>query len=355
MRLRHFWVQKEGNREAEYEDAFQYDLQAGRFAIADGATESSFSREWAQILVEGFMADESWTHIFQQPRSARQWHEVIRKQCLKWLDQLRDQWRERLDELKRARGGQWPWFVENRIREGAVATFCGLLLLPTTPTPAKCCRLCRRSARSATQRYLCLAVGDASLFQLRGDQLVFSFPVKKAADFSNTPPLLCSQSGPAAWPSAPFRWRIRRWKQGDTFLLMTDALAGWFLSEYESGNRPWQEIRRHLLQAEDEPATNPALVGENVPVAAVPDASVYPSHHGPVSIPDPAAGDADDCPEANLEQSAQQQAEITNIGREQPEANPEQPADEIQGSEPVPPGSLATRPYPNPRSDSDPG
>jgi hypothetical protein len=159
--------------------------------------------------------------------------------------------------------------VEDRIREGAVATFCGLVLLPDMQRPIRCCQR-RQPGRSANRRYFCLAVGDACMFHLRDDQLVFSFPVRKAADFSNTPPLLCSQSRPPAWPTAPLRWRIRRWKAGDTFLLMTDALARWFLSEYESSNQPWQEIRSQLLEPDADTPANPAGVGDaDLPAAAV--------------------------------------------------------------------------------------
>jgi hypothetical protein len=276
VRVHHFWVQKEGNSEAEYEDACAH--QACQFAVADGATESSFSREWANILVKGFATDASWTGLFQQARGRSQWRQDIQQQYSRWLEAMRERWRERLGELKSSRGGQWPWFVEDRIREGAVATFCGLVLLPDMQRPIRCCQR-HQPGRSANRRYFCLAVGDACMFHLRDDQLVFSFPVRKAADFSNTPPLLCSQSRPPAWPTAPLRWRIRRWKAGDTFLLMTDALARWFLSEYESGNQPWQEIRRQLLEPDADTPANPAGVGEADPPAAAVHASPEATPH----------------------------------------------------------------------------
>lgn len=48
-----FRLHKRGNAPEEYEDAAAADLPAGRFAVADGATESSFAREWAKILADG--------------------------------------------------------------------------------------------------------------------------------------------------------------------------------------------------------------------------------------------------------------------------------------------------------------
>ena len=47
-----FSVPKFGNTEDEYEDAVAFSLPDQRFAIADGATESSFSDRWAQSLVK---------------------------------------------------------------------------------------------------------------------------------------------------------------------------------------------------------------------------------------------------------------------------------------------------------------
>ena len=48
-------------------------------------------------------------------------------------------------------------------------------------------------------------------------------------------------------------------RSGDHYLLMTDALANWFLRESESGNKPWEEIARVLDGTEPE-AVFPAWV-----------------------------------------------------------------------------------------------
>jgi hypothetical protein len=41
-----------------------------------------------------------------------------------------------------------------------------------------------------------------------------------------------------------------RWHPGDRFLLMTDALAAWFLRQNAAGDRPWEVVDR--LLAEDD-------------------------------------------------------------------------------------------------------
>ena len=40
-------LSKQGNTDAEYEDAWAVDAAAGRFTIADGASETSFAGRWA--------------------------------------------------------------------------------------------------------------------------------------------------------------------------------------------------------------------------------------------------------------------------------------------------------------------
>jgi hypothetical protein len=55
-----FWLPKAGNTLEEYEDAFwprksmDRSLSMFRCAVADGATETSFSRVWAQTLVRAY-------------------------------------------------------------------------------------------------------------------------------------------------------------------------------------------------------------------------------------------------------------------------------------------------------------
>src|SRR5947199_52879 len=50
-----------GHRAEEYEDAHAGDAGAGRFAVADGASETSFAALWARLLAEGFVqAEGDW-------------------------------------------------------------------------------------------------------------------------------------------------------------------------------------------------------------------------------------------------------------------------------------------------------
>ena len=50
------WVPREGNAAADYEDAAAADPGRGCFALADGASASTFTAEWAGALVSDFVS-----------------------------------------------------------------------------------------------------------------------------------------------------------------------------------------------------------------------------------------------------------------------------------------------------------
>jgi hypothetical protein len=183
---------KQGHSADEYEDAFAADPAGGRFAVADGASESSFAGLWARLLVEGF--------VRPSPH---------------WLEAARRAWAAEVD------GRPLAWYGEAKRDEGAFATFLGLLV--------------------EDGRWRALAVGDTCLFQVRQDRLIEAFPVPRAEDFDNRPRLLGSRPAADA-RREPHAEGRGDWQPGDHLLLMTDALAHWFLRGHEAGERPWKEL-----------------------------------------------------------------------------------------------------------------
>src|SRR5207248_1347940 len=144
---------------------------------------------------------------------------------------LRRQWAAEVDGLP------LPWYAELKRELGAFATFLGLAFRPRTPKREACWRA--------------LAVGDCCLFQTRGGGITQAFPLTRSADFGNQPNLLRSRGPVADEPEAPRRRAYGSWQPQDCFLLMTDALAQWFLLRTEQGGDPVAEIR--ALQAETSP------------------------------------------------------------------------------------------------------
>ncbi|MEP7292609.1 MAG: hypothetical protein ABI835_12560, partial [Chloroflexota bacterium] len=112
IRFTAFWLQKAGNIADEYEDAFAptHPLEGSydefRCAVADGATETSFSGLWAQLLVDAFAAE----HLTQlQPDAlmplSERWHDAI---------------------AARTAHKPLPWYAVEKLERGAFSSLLGL-------------------------------------------------------------------------------------------------------------------------------------------------------------------------------------------------------------------------------------
>ena len=222
-----FQLQKGGNKPAEYEDAFwpshlDEDGTTFRFAVADGATETSFAGVWAKLLVRAYAKG-----TLELPTSSDA------------LAVLSERWRSVVGRKP------LPWYAEEKVRLGASATFLGLTLESPAETPG-------------TIRWRATAFGDSCVFQVRGDNLLSGLPVERSADFNNEPPLL--SSGPANNRRLAEHLIVREGeaRPEDAFYLMTDALACWFWASYEKGEWPWQLLRD--LDTSDQACPFPAFI-----------------------------------------------------------------------------------------------
>jgi hypothetical protein len=203
-----FALPKRGNKADEYEDAFAGAPQVGRFAVADGASESSFAALWAKLLVEGYVRRN-------EPVTAANWMEPLQKRWAADVD-VRD----------------LSWYGEEKRREGAFATFLGMAFKPA-------------DEKTGSGRWKAVAVGDSCLFQVRQDHLIAAFPLSRSHDFNQTPALIGSRQSLAKMPKKQ-EWG--KWAPGDRFFLMTDALAQWFLRRNEGKQNPWQSLNRRLAE-----------------------------------------------------------------------------------------------------------
>lgn len=208
-----FWLPKEGSTEEEYEDAFfprhanSLSGERLRFAVADGATEASFSRLWARMLVRAFVR-----HTLDLPPKPDQ------------LSALREQWSESVH------GKALPWYAEEKAASGAFSTLVGIEFTEQTVDSEV-----RRAWRA-------VAAGDSCLFHLRDDRIRTVFPVSESSAFSNSPDLLGTIAGSQVDESRLFLETTGSWARNDRFLLMTDALACWFLKAAEGGAQPWATL-----------------------------------------------------------------------------------------------------------------
>jgi hypothetical protein len=221
IRFWQFQLPKRGERVEDYEDAADCDPARGRFAIADGAAGSSFSALWAKLLVEEFVRTPK-----PQPGP---WAD--------WLPAVQQRWSVAVGH--RASNGPTPWFVQDRIQQGAFAAFLGVVLDEVTTW--------RGGKR---KRWRALAIGDTCLFQVRDNKLVKAVPLSRSKDFGNTPWLVGSRSACDRTLNKQGGVHKGDWRSNDRLWLMTDALSLWFLQQIEAGRKPWKEMDPLLLAPE---------------------------------------------------------------------------------------------------------
>ena len=185
----------------ENEDAFAAVPGRGVFAVADGATQSGFAAQWARLLVDGYTAADA--------RSGD------------WIATQRQSWATAVDHL------DVPWFMTERRDRGAYAAFLGVSL---TAEPG-----------GQTGGWAAAAIGDACVFHIRGDQLRMAWPIAEANGFNNNPPLIGSRAD-----NISFDVTDGEWQAGDYLLLMTDAMACWFLTQTEKGRDAWRWLKKMI-------------------------------------------------------------------------------------------------------------
>lgn len=202
LRCRIYWAPKAGSTDDEYEDAFwpvdglEGRLRGFRCALGDGATESSFSGPWARMLVRAYC---------RRQLDGPEWERTLKH--------LGAAWRRDVSS------GPLPWYAEQKLEQGAFSSLLGVWF-------------------GEDGRWRATAVGDTCLFHRRGCDLMAAFPLSKSDDFSSSPVLISS-----VWRNNFRRTECvgqacGRWRRGDAFFLMTDAIACWYLRCIEAGHVP---------------------------------------------------------------------------------------------------------------------
>lgn len=207
-----FWIQKAGSSEEEYEDAYwttsseDRALNGFRAAIADGATDSSFSGRWAELLTRTFVGHEGGVGDVEA-----------------MLPEIQQQWAAEVDQR------ELPWYAAEKAEMGAFSSLLGVTFHTTD------------DGRSG---WRAVAVGDSCLVQVRRNELVTArFPIAESSLFAASPFLIASRPGRNANLGAHILVTAGDVQPEDTFYLMTDALACWFISDEEAGRTPWSILK----------------------------------------------------------------------------------------------------------------
>ncbi|MFF2556680.1 hypothetical protein ACFVUS_37125 [Nocardia sp. NPDC058058] len=218
----HLLVPKHGSTMGECEDAVcvlpatpfdELIEDAVAVSVCDGATESMLSKDWAQLL-----AALSAQRALDDPGffdSGPVFETFAAEAVNAW-----EPWLTEYTARRASDGRPLQWYEHKKLEEGsALATLLSVRLTPAAPVE-----------QEFDWNWQAAALGDTCLFHIRDDLPIRSFPVQHADEFGTTPNLFGSRNFDAALLSARTMFAAGGCRAGDRLLLMSDALAHWFLT-----------------------------------------------------------------------------------------------------------------------------
>lgn len=197
--------------EVRCDDYYSYARYPGelRLAVADGASEAIYSGMWAKLMAKGFVRSRGFFPY--EPEGIERFRSGIARL-----------WQSRVDE--KVKSGKAPWYVEQKVEEGAFATLAAVVVEEERPAPSS------RLALSI------LTVGDASVFLLEGERVAVRQPALKANQFGTSPSLLPTSS---RYRNQVLREALATTHEIDTvgdfvLVLCTDFMAAWIAEQIDS-------------------------------------------------------------------------------------------------------------------------
>lgn len=213
IQFKRFSMPKNASMFKEYQDAtysagpdyaipyfeFSEDQDEFRCALADGATDTVFSKRWAELLMSGYAINE-WSEKSISSQS---------------LAGLRERWESHV-AVK-----ELPWYTLEKAKRGAAAALVSLRI------------------SDVGRRWSGVAIGDSCLFHIRNRTVIARLPEFSASDFSNVVSLVSTNNESIDDDFEQLK-HLRdkdNWLPGDRFYLMSDALASWFIKKIEDGKQ----------------------------------------------------------------------------------------------------------------------
>lgn len=216
-----FSIPKKGSLPRENEDSFfPHEVEIKRnhlsVAIADGASEGFLSKLWSKILTI------SYVYFDRTDLDMRQFTDF----CIDIYNYQMDTYIQKRKE----RNNPLKWFEENLMIKGSFSTLLGVTFVNSSPTGG---------------RWKSYSVGDSCLFQLR-DNLIDVFPMMDSSNFGNSPDLISSNPAYNLELESKVKVKTGHFLFGDSFYLMTDAIANWFITQIAEEKRPWVTLDEFL-------------------------------------------------------------------------------------------------------------
>jgi len=203
--IKSFTCVKAGNSTDENEDSllapsgsFEGNI---RVAVADGATESSFSLEWADLLVSYYKDFPNFETDF-----------------FTLFPDIKGSWLDRIDSAN------LEWYAQQKLELGAFASFLGA------------------DIDLSTKLVKIIAVGDSNFFAFKNGKMIQAFPIERSETFSNTPVLISSELHKNKIEDEFFKKATFEIATGDVLIVATDAISQWILKEIEQENYPINEL-----------------------------------------------------------------------------------------------------------------
>jgi hypothetical protein len=214
--VRHVLLPKAGHTLAECEDAFACNRTTMRFAVADGATESFDSASWAQRLAT------KWVNTSGLLTTEEFWS---------WL---KNEGQAHNDSWNRQ---DLPWYSMEKRQAGSFAAFVGVEI---------------QIGREA--KWKAIALGDSCFVQSRNGNVEVVFPVSSSAGFGSAPILAPSFADVNPHALSAIALQSGDILAGDRILLLSDAIAAWYLSSCEKQDHKTTSAFDDLLNDGDEAA-----------------------------------------------------------------------------------------------------
>jgi len=208
------WAPKEGNTIDEFEDAFAPNeiktthVFPMSFAVADGATETSFSKIWANQLVNAYVACEGDVGAMSRE-----------------LPRLRACWLEQVTTK------ELPWYAEQKLKQGAFASVLGVSLIKDS---------------EGLMLWNAFSVGDSSLFHIGFDGAVTAFPSSNSNDLKVRPLLVSSRADDSTILEDVGVHIKGTLGARERIYLVTDALAIWILDSLTTDENPFESLDQML-------------------------------------------------------------------------------------------------------------
>jgi hypothetical protein len=221
-----FSIPKKGSLQKENEDFFfplegEIKRSHQSVAIADGASEGFLSKLWSKILTISYVAFDR-TDLDMR---------LFTDFCIDVYNYQRDTYVQKRKE----RDNPLKWFEENLMVKGSFSTLLGVTFVKSSPIGGY---------------WKADSVGDSCFFQLR-DNLIEAFPVMGSSNFGNSPDLISSNPVYNLELESKIKIKTGHFFFGDSFYLMTDAIANWFINQIEEEKRPWVTLDE-FLEADNE-------------------------------------------------------------------------------------------------------